>query len=583
MKQARLEQARELLASGHLEKAKLAAQRAVQASPADPAAALLLCEILYTAGQAAQARHYASKAADLCRNDTAGLLAAAQFLSLVGAHEAAEKAQRRAIELTPMDAAPHAALIAGLSERRRFVDAERVCRDALAAIPGDLSLESLLAGALLNQSRAREAADLLADLARRFPGNAAVAGGLALVLNYPSGVSREEHFAAHRRFGQIIEAQPPVAVLPPRPATGPERRLRVGLISPDLRRHSVASFIEPLLQHADRERLEFVVYYTNAVADEVTARLRPLAALWHGAERATDEQLALQVRADGVDILLELSGHTHGGCLPVLNARPASLQGSYCGYPNTTGLGRADLRLVDSLTDPPGAESFSTERLVRIDPCFLCYTPPAESPEPRLPEPGRPITFGSFNAAQKLSDDTVSLWARVLAACPGARLLLKAVNFADAGVRHIVAGRFARAGVSPDRLELRAPTADQRDHLAGYHDVDIALDPTPYAGTTTTCEALWMGVPVVTLAGDRHAARVGVSLLHAAGAPELIAQSSDAFVAISARLVADEAARAAYRATLRDRLRQGVLCDGPAFARRFEAALRSVWRSHCTA
>ena len=266
--------------------------------------------------------------------------------------------------------------------------------------------------------------------------------------------------------------------------------------------------------------------------------------------------------------------------------KPAPIEVTWLGYPNTTGLPAIDYRLTDVRADPPGdADRLHTERLVRIEPSFLCYRAPEQAGEV-APLPARSaghVTFGSFNNFAKLSPGTIALWSRVLTGVPGSRLVLKATQFKDPEARTRAAELFAAAGVGIERLDLVPPLAAAADHLAHYAHVDIALDPTPYNGTATTCEALWMGVPVVTLRGDRHAARVGASILTVAGLERLIAETPDEYVAIAVDLARDLDALAALRAALRQRLRASPLCDGGAFARAIETAYRGMWRAWCKA
>jgi predicted O-linked N-acetylglucosamine transferase (SPINDLY family) len=287
------------------------------------------------------------------------------------------------------------------------------------------------------------------------------------------------------------------------------------------------------------------------------------------------------VRRRGIDVLLELGGHSGEPRLLALAGKPAPVIVTAIGYPNTTGLPAVDWRVVDAITDPPGSERLCTERLLRLDPCFLCYTPPEHAPEPAMPAADAPVTFGSFNNAAKIGPASIALWARVLQAVPGSRLLLKSQTLSDATGRARIERRFAEAGVDASRLELIAYSKTREEHLALYGRVHVALDTTPYNGTTTTCEALWMGVPVVATLGDRHAARVSASLLHAAGHPELVATDADAFVALAAKLAQDRARLTTLRSGLRDTLRASPLCDAPAYAARFHDAIRACWRQWC--
>jgi predicted O-linked N-acetylglucosamine transferase (SPINDLY family) len=254
---------------------------------------------------------------------------------------------------------------------------------------------------------------------------------------------------------------------------------------------------------------------------------------------------------------------------------------SAIGYPNTTGHPCVDWRIVDSITDPAGDDAYCTERLARIDPCFLCYSPFADAPPPAMPAQGTPFTFGSFNLAAKVREQTVELWSAALARVPGSRLLLKSKSISDPALLGRLMARLQAGGIDASRVDVAPYTKTNAEHLALYSRVHVALDCTPYNGTTTTCEALWMGVPVVCIAGDRHAARVGASLLHAAGCGEFLARTPAEFAQIAAGLAQDQGRLAALRSSLRARLAASPLMDQPAYAARFHAALRECWREHC--
>jgi protein O-GlcNAc transferase len=500
------------------------------------------------------------------------------MLQIENKPERAEEMLRRAVTSAPAFIGARRALANVLVQQNRFSEAAEQCSAGLAVDPNDAGLASAHAACLLSMGRAEEAvAQMRRECAAR-PDDPHAWGGLALLMNYMPGATPEEVLAPARRFGEVMPL-PPARVYPQ--SKDPNRRIRVAIVSPDLRTHSVAFFVEPFLKHFDRAALDVVIYQTNRVADAVTARLRPLASAWHVMDNISDEGLAQRIFDDRADVLLELSGHTHANSLGAVNARPAPVQVTYLGYPNTTGLRAVDWRLVDSITDPPGAEAFATEDLWRMDPCFLCYSPPPGAPEPVSAPEARTVTFGSFNAIQKVNHSVVELWSGVLARVPGSRLMLKGMNFADNALRREVQDRFVRAGVDPSRMEILPPAPDVPGHLAHYAKIDIALDPFPYHGTTTTCEALWMGVPVVTLRGETHAARVGPSLLTAVGVPELIAESREQYISIASQLAADASRRSMLRTQLRERMAASPLCDGPGFARRLEGALRAMWRQWC--
>ncbi|MFM7808543.1 MAG: tetratricopeptide repeat protein, partial [Planctomycetota bacterium] len=361
------------------------------------------------------------------------------------------------------------------------------------------------------------------------PGEHRLRSSLLMLLNYSTRTNDEIH-SAHVRYGELL-GKP---AQPARTSRDPDRALRVGILSGDLADHSVAFFLQPILEHGDGG-LAFEAF-SNGVpkpGDSRTAQLKTLFSAWHECASMSFEGLEAAIRERAIDVLIELGGHTESGRLPALANKPAPVIISAIGYPNTTGVPAVDWRVVDSITDPPGSEHLCTERLLRLDPCFLCYSPPNEAPEPAMPAEDAPITFGSFNNAAKIGPTSIELWARVLKAVPGSRLLLKSQTLSDAAGRARIEKRFVEAGIEASRLELVAYSKTRQEHLQLYGRVHVALDTTPYNGTTTTCEALWMGVPVVAMLGDRHAARVSASLLHAAGHAELVAKDADAFVQLA--------------------------------------------------
>ncbi|MEI7775021.1 MAG: hypothetical protein WCK17_09610, partial [Verrucomicrobiota bacterium] len=295
-----------------------------------------------------------------------------------------------------------------------------------------------------------------------------------------------------------------------------------------------------------------------------------------------DDAAAELIRKDAPDILVDLAGHSAMNRLPLLARGLAPVQISYLGYPNTTGLSNITHRLVDELTDPCGeADAFNTEKLIRFSPCAWAYEAPADAPSPAMPEAASPITFGSFNNFLKVTDDTLRIWARLLASLPGARLLIKSPYLEDNDVRKSVLERLTLAGISEDHVEIMGFFDSPLDHLAAYNRVDVALDTFPYNGTTTTCEALWMGVPVVSLIGDRHASRVGLSLLTAIGHSDWAAENEETYIEKSVALAQDRSLRLHLRDSLRAKVAASILCNSKDQAHRFENALRQIWCEWC--
>lgn len=391
---------------------------------------------------------------------------------------------------------------------------------------------------------------------------------------YLSEMDPKTVFEEHRKWGlEKAKKTPPAFKFKPR---SPGSKLRVGFLSGDLCHHPVAHFIEPLFREYDKERFEFVAYGDQRKSDEFSERFAKQVDFWRETCSLTDEALAKKIHEDRVDILFELSGHTAYNRMGVLALKPAPLQASYLGYPGTTGLPTMDFRITDELVDPVGmTEKFHTERLIRLSRCAWCYEPDAVAPEVgTLPfQRNGHITFGCFNNMAKLNPALFDMWAEILIKVPDSHLRLKARTLTDDRVKNELKDYFTAKGIAAERLDFFGHTRKIHEHLNHYHEVDIALDSFPYHGTTTTCEAMWMGCPVVTRAGAAHVSRVGVSLLSAVGLEEFIGQNREDYIGKAAALAGDIDRLVELRAGMRDRLKSSPLMNAPDFAREFEVAL----------
>jgi predicted O-linked N-acetylglucosamine transferase (SPINDLY family) len=365
----------------------------------------------------------------------------------------------------------------------------------------------------------------------------------------------------------------------------PNRRLRIGFVSGDLRSHSVGKFIENVfasLASQMADKIELWAYYAFFHEDQVTGRIRAHCTGWLTSGGLSDEALAQRIHNDGIDILIDLSGHTGLNRLPMFAWKPAPVQATWLGYLATTGVPAIDYLIADDWTLPPAEECHFTERIVRMPESYLCFTPPQDAP-PVAPPPALSkghITFGSFNNLSKVNDAVLALWARILAALPNSHLLLKTAQLADQSVRNRLTAFFTQRGITADRLELLG-LAPQDQHLPTYHQVDIALDPFPYPGITTSVEALWMGVPIISLAGQSFMSRQGVGILNHAALPNWIAHSEDDYLAKAIAFSADLNQLATIRSGLRQSLLASPLFDHHRFALHFEATLRSIWQQWC--
>ena len=386
--------------------------------------------------------------------------------------------------------------------------------------------------------------------------------------------------------GEYKHGQPPLVLAPKRLyAADADRPLRVGYVSADFFHHPVGRFLEPVWAAHDTSRFIINAYSGVVREDALTDRLRAHASQWRQTLGLSDDELEEQIRADDIDILVDLAGHTGGNRLTVFARRPAPVQVSWLGYFNTTGLPAIDAVFMDADTVAPGIERQFVEEVVMLPDSRFCFNPPPYAPAVgRLPCQRRGfVTFGSFNNLTKVTPQVLALWARVLDQVPGSRLILKWKTLRDAGERSRLAASFAAVGGDPTRLDLRAASAHV-DMLAEYGDIDIALDPFPFSGGITSCEALWMGVPVITWPSMRPVSRQTFGFLNLLGlADELVANSADRYEAIAASLARAPDRLGALRAELRGRMQASALCDAPRFARNLEAAYRRLWIQRCAA
>ncbi|MFG0258898.1 MAG: tetratricopeptide repeat protein [Phycisphaerales bacterium JB041] len=474
-------------------------------------------------------------------------------------------------------------LAAVLLSKGELAQAEREARAGYGLAPENPDAAANLASCLITTGRAGEAVDHLREVIGVLGPSVQLQTLLAAAMNYDDRTTPEEHLEAHRMLGRLhaVAARPLGEGLPAlkrlEPRGGP---LRVGYLSADFRDHPVAMFIEPALEGggAAGGSVEVFVYDLTPSPDAFSERLRAHPVTWREARGVNDAGLVSMIRRDGIDVLVELSGHSLGNRQTALAARAAPVQVSTLGYPATTGNPAVDVRLVDGRSDPAGSEAWCTEELVRLARCAWCFSPPRE--EIAASGAGRearaPVRFGSFNNLAKTTPAVLDVWARVLERVPGSTLTLKNGAFVDGPTRERVADAMAGRGVERERVRLLAPTEDTSGHLAAYHELDIALDTFPYAGTTTTCEAMWMGVPVVTLAGRMHAGRVGVSLLEAVGLDGLVAESREAYVDVAASLAADRERLASLRATLRGRMERSELMARSSFCAALHGAFAAM-------
>jgi predicted O-linked N-acetylglucosamine transferase (SPINDLY family) len=468
-----------------------------------------------------------------------------------------------------------------LCKLERYDAAEAALRRALELDARFVAAWHLLGNLLRRTSRLADALDAFAAARHLEPARFDLESTQLLTLTLDDALSADALFERHRAFGERLEAAVPGRATPIGLSRDPERRLRVGYVSCDFNRHPVAWFLLPLLERHDRTRVESILYFTGDKVDEVTAQVRAAANGWREATALADAALAQAIERDRVDLLVDLTGHASAQRLGVFALQPAPVQLTWLGYLHSTGLTRIGHRLSDARADPPGAsDRRHTEKLVRLPYCLWCFRPAyvaAVAAEAPCLKNGH-MTFGSFNHAAKLTATARRLWAQILQRLPQSRLLL--VGVPEGRAREDLLRDFGAAGVGAERLTV-LPRVSMGEYLQQFDAVDIALDSMPYGGGTTTFDALWMGVPVLTLAGERPASRSAASILGALGLEQWVAATPEEYLRRALAHAADPQGVAALRGSLRARLRESPLMDEAGFARDMEAAYRAMWRAWC--
>jgi predicted O-linked N-acetylglucosamine transferase (SPINDLY family) len=570
-----------LEATGDVGAAERAYERLLAGDPADPFGNYNLGRLRFARGDLDGAGQLLARALQGRRDFPDALIALANVQDARGELAAAAASLEAALALEPRHAGAWCNYGETLWKLNRTDEAEAALRRALDLEPRFVAAWHLLGNMLRGTSRLAEALDAFAAARKLEPERFDLESMELLTLTLSDTLSAGELFERHRAFGARLEAAVPARAASHALDPEPERRLRVGYVSCDFNRHPVAWFVLPLLERHDRAQVEVLCYSTGDKPDEVTAQVRAAADGWREARALSDAALAELVECDAIDVLVDLTGHAGANRLGAFARQPAPVQLSWLGYLHTTGLTRIQYRFTDARADPPGpSDRLHTETLVRLPHSLWCFRPPHgadHAPRPPCLARGH-VTFGSFNHAPKLSASARRLWAEILRRLPRARMLLMGV---PPGRAHDDLVRdFAREGVAAERLTI-LPRVSVGEYLRQFDAVDIALDTTPYGGGTTTFDALWMGVPVVTLSGDRPASRSAASILGELGMDEWIAASPADYVRIALAQAADPARIAALRGGLRRRLKESALMDEARFARDVETAYRTLWRAWC--
>ncbi|HTW94073.1 MAG TPA: tetratricopeptide repeat protein [Tepidisphaeraceae bacterium] len=516
------------------------------------------------------------RAAALNPSDPIALRNLARALQEKGLAHDAIAVLRQSLSLNPNDAQAANLLGVCLYERVQLEQAIAAFRRAIALKADMTDAHNNLGIALKDTGQLDDAMAAYAAALRIDPNHSLALGNRIYTMNFEPGADPAAILRAHRDWNGRLAAPLKAFVKPHANDRSPDRILRIGYVSPDLWRHSVSFFLLPLLQERNPQAVHVTCYATSAKSDAVTDKLRSAADAWKNLLNVDDATAAERIRLDGIDILVDLSGHTSNNRLLLFARKPAPVQVTYLGYPATTGLETMDWRLTDSIADPPGAEELYIEKLYRLPRTAWCFAPLSGSPPARFPDHEK-IVFGSFNDLSKVNPPLLQLWSQILHRLPDSTLLLKSRGTSSPSAAARICAEFEQQGINSARIQFLPYQNVSEAHLSCYDQIDVALDSYPYHGTTTTCEALWMGVPVVTLAGRSHVSRVGASLLHSVQLDDLVAHDAGQYVEIAADLAADRDRRRSLRGTLRQTMQNSPLMDGRGVAREIESAYRDMW------
>ena len=533
-----------------------------------------LGECLLRLGQANVAHQVLTAASAATDEATLARLAALSFRHNLW--QEAIAVSRRNVELHPKSPWTHWNLAHLLAECWQMDEAEAVLKhaEALAPMPGAATMRASMAG---RRGDADTALHIYRDLALSDGAQANLASSAAMSALYSDKLNAQEVAELHQRlFAPLGEGARSAESFVREPLAG--RRIRLGVVSADFHhQHPVNIFMQPVVREIDRSRFEVFLYFTGVSHDDQTQLARQRAEHWVEVTTLNNSQLAKRIDADQIDVLLDLAGHTGQQRMALFAQRAAPVQVTYLGYPGSTGVPNVDWLLGDEVVTPQSDDALCSERVWRLPGTVFCFAPEVDYPYPNWDEAAlqRPLTFGSFNNVPKLTPRTLALWARVLAAVPDSRLVLKAPSFGDAGAVRAFGERLTALGVDLARVEFRGPVG-LAEMMAEYGDIDIALDPVPYNGGTTSLQALWMGVPVVTQRGEHFVSRMGASFMTAAGLPEWVAEDDDGYVATAQRMAQDRVALLHLKKGMRQRLQANPAWDAVKHTRHFEAALEQM-------
>jgi predicted O-linked N-acetylglucosamine transferase (SPINDLY family) len=569
---------------GELAQAEKLYQQVLQKEPMHPDANQFLGIIAHKSGFHSVAAQLVSNAIVADPHAPHRHYILAGILNKLGESGKAISCYQRALELKPdfIEAQNNLGLL--YKKTHQYDDAITCFKHVISHSPQSAIVWANLGNVYKEAGRMIDAIEAMETAIKLDPSFFAAYSNLLLALNYSSTLEPDYIFQKHQEWGAKCYASQTRSSFSFEGRKAEKKKLKIGYVSPDFHTHSVAYFAEPLIKSHKRDQFELYAYYNNAKSDETTVRLQASFDHWQNVSEITDNALADKIYADQIDILVDLAGHSAKNRLGVLAQKPAPVQVTWLGYPNTTGLNTVDYRITDAIADPPGeSDRLNTEELIRLENGFLCYQGDQDIPViEALPyDTNGYVTFGSFNNYVKITNEVIKLWAKILLAVPHSKLLLKSGQLSDQGTRERCISLFDQLGITADRILLQGMLAKTSEHMAYYSKVDLALDPFPYNGTTTTFEALWMGVPTVTYSGNVHASRVSASILSRVGLHDFISYSQDEYLEIAKSRASDIDYLRTLRRDLRRRMLESSLCDDNKFARQIENAYQLMWQNYC--
>lgn len=489
---------------------------------------------------------------------------------------------KRALSLNPKVPEAHNNLGLALQGKGQLEEATACYRRALSLKPDFHLAHNNLGNALNAQGRLEESIACYRRALSLKPDFNEAHSNLLLALQYQSGVNNAYLKLWHEEFGARLFGRALYNRQSHLNSCDPDRPLRLGFVSSDLNRHPVSFFVVSVFENIDPGEMEVICYSNSNREDEMTARIRSTARIWRRVIGLPDEALAQLIHGDAIDILFDLGGHTSNNRLPVFAFRPSPVQISWIGYAGTTGLSAIDYLMSDNVCIPEGEEVYFTEKIIRLPDGFLCYAPHGYAPQigpPPVLTRGF-ITFGCFNNLAKINDEVISVWCELLRKMPASRLVLKNRSLSDNPTMKYYRDLFCTHGIDPQQIDF-LPSSPHDQYLAAFNEIDISLDPFPFSGGTTSCDSLWMGVPVVTLYGQTALGRQGASINAQLGLQYLTAKTKEEYLDIALKTASDLEMLSRLRSNLRCSMEKSSLCDGKRFTRMWTQAVRDVWRMWC--